>query len=57
MLVFAGIFASAPCRRREVGKAAALFWVFVVPILIFLFFSILRFKSPVTITGVPTSVT
>ena len=56
-LVFAGIFASAPYRRREVGKSAALFWVFVVPILIFLFFSILPFKFAVTITGVPTSAT
>jgi hypothetical protein len=56
-LVLAGTFASAPYRRREVGKSAALFWVFVVPILIFLFFSILPFKFAVTITGVPTSAT
>jgi hypothetical protein len=56
-LVLTGIPASAPYRRREVGKGTALFWILVVPILIFVFFSILPFGFPVTITEVPTSIT
>jgi hypothetical protein len=56
-LVLTGILASAPYRRREVGKGTALFWILVVPILIFVFFSILPFRFPVTITEVPTSIT
>jgi hypothetical protein len=56
-LVCAGLYASAPYRRREVGKFVALFWLLLVPLLIFVFLSRLPFKFPVTITGVATSAT
>jgi hypothetical protein len=54
-LVLAGIFSSAPYRRKKVSKGPAFFWILFVPVLLFIFLSMLPFGLPVTITEVPTS--
>jgi hypothetical protein len=54
-LVLAGIFSSAPYRRQKVSKGSTFFWILLVPVLLFIFLSMLPFRFPVTITEVPTS--
>jgi hypothetical protein len=54
-LILAGIYSSAPYRRKKVTLGPALFWILVVPVLLFVFLSMLTFSFSVTITGVPTS--
>jgi hypothetical protein len=54
-LILTGIFSSAPYRRQKVSRGLAIFWILLVPVLIFIFLSMLPFSFPVTITEIPTS--
>jgi hypothetical protein len=54
-LVIAGIVSSAPYRRRKVTLGQTLFWILLVPAVIFVLLALLPFRFPITITDIPTA--
>jgi hypothetical protein len=53
-LVLAGVVGAAPYRRRKVSMGQTLFWILLVPVVIFLLLALLPFRFPITITDIPT---
>jgi uncharacterized membrane protein len=54
LLVLAGVVGIAPYRRRKVPMGQTLFWILLVPVVIFLLLALLPFRLPITITEIPT---
>jgi uncharacterized membrane protein len=54
VLIVAAIVGVAPYRRRKVTTAQTLFWILLVPVVIFVLLALLPFRFPISITDIPT---
>jgi hypothetical protein len=54
LLVLASVVGVAPYRRRKVSLGQTLFWILLVPVVIFLLLALLPLRLPITITDIPT---
>jgi hypothetical protein len=54
VLIVAAIVGVAPYRRRKVTMAQTMFWILLVPVVIFVLLSLLPFRFPITTTDMPT---
>ena len=54
MLVMAGVVAVVPYRRRRVTMRQTLFWILLVPVVVFVLLGLSPFRFQITITDIPT---
>ena len=54
VLMLAGVIGVVPYRLRRVTMRQTLFWILLVPVLVFVLLALLPFRFPITITGIPT---